>query len=299
MDGMAAQAEHGVSTRSIIWQERERTARLFVPSGYDPAVPAALVVVLHGGGGTAERMANISRFDDEAERRGFLVVYPNGVLGNNAQNWNDGRSTPGYYPADNNIDDVGFIAAMLDRLALEFSVDPARIYATGISNGGFMAYRLACDLADRFAAVAPVAATITAPTCAPSAPVSVLHLHGTADRYVPFEGGVGVTRTPGYRLMPVRDAIDFWRRHNGCASGPDVTEVGTAEEPVTRETWQNCDGAIEVTLYTIQDGGHTWPGGPRVDVAIPGTSLPSLGMTSSVVRATPLIAEFFAAHPRQ
>ena len=209
----------GASWGQLTSGDRERTYRLFVPPAYDPRTPAPLVFVLHGGGGSGEVVARQTRFDREAESGGFIAVYPDGVVGaDGARNWADGR--PGLCVERNGVDDVGFLTDLIDVVAAAYSVDPARVYATGISNGAFMSYRLACERAERIAAIAPVAGTLTVAPCAPSRPVSVLHIHGTADRYVPLAGGIGISRTPGFLLMPVAEAIRFWREADGCRDLP-------------------------------------------------------------------------------
>jgi polyhydroxybutyrate depolymerase len=257
---------------------------LYLPSTWRRGSPAALVLVFHGGGGRASGIAPHTGFSALAEREGFLVAYPQGLNGR----WNDGRG----YAATH--DDVGFVRALLDTLGRELAIDPRRVYATGISNGAMFAYRLACDLPGAFAAVAPVAGAMPAdlaPACAHTEPVSVLAFQGTADPLMPYAGG-GVARRRG-RVLSAERSITFWATTSGCAAAPV-----TADEPdrvtdgtrVRRTAYGACREGRAVELYTIEGGGHTWPGGPPVGGAV--------GRVTREIDATPLIWAFFAEHPR-
>jgi polyhydroxybutyrate depolymerase len=188
----------------------------------------------------------------------------------------------------NDIDDVGFVVAVLDDLATDLRVDRRRVYATGLSNGGMMSYRLACDAADRFAAVAPVAATLIATDCEPTEPISLLHIHGLADGNVPFDGGLPTKhRQPNPpEYPPVRDGLDLFVRAEGCDTNPRTEQDG----PVTTERWTSCSNRTAVELITIDGAGHSWPGGERM-AAI-------LDEPSDALDATSVIWQFFAAHPR-
>jgi polyhydroxybutyrate depolymerase len=184
---------------------------------------------------------------------------------------------------------VGFVLAVLDQVERELPVDRGRVFATGISNGGMLAYRLACDASDRFAAIAPVSATLVTDGCSPTVPVSVLHIHGLADGNVPFDGGVPTKNfqpnPPAYR--PVREALDAFVRADGCEPDPRVRTRGV----VTTERWRGCDGRSAVELVTIADGGHSWPGGKQMARV--------LDPPSTALDATSAIVAFFAAHPRR
>jgi polyhydroxybutyrate depolymerase len=168
---------------------------------------------------------------------------------------------------------------MIDALSAELCVDPARIYATGFSNGGFLSHRLACERADRIAAIAPVAGVMGMPSCTPSRPVPVLHFHGTLDTLVPFEGSA----QNGF--PSVRDSFAGWGERDDCTGEPAVT---FAQGDTTCETYADCEGGAEVTLCTVTGGGHTWPGG---------LPIPGLGHTTSEIAATEAMWAFFAAHP--
>jgi polyhydroxybutyrate depolymerase len=241
--------------------------------------PAPVVLVFHGGFGTGDGAATQTGFDAEAAKRGFVAAYPDGI----GRSWNAGGCCG---PAQRRqVDDVGFAARLLDELASRYRIDARRVYATGISNGGLMSYALACRLSSRIAAVAPVAATLLTP-CAPSRPVSVLHVHGLADRNIPFGGGPGTKGVTGTDWPPVRVGVDRWRRVDGCPSRSRTTVGGG----VTTTLWAPCHTGTAVQLVTIADGGHSWPGGVRMSRL--------LDPPSSAYDATSEIWRFFAARHR-
>lgn len=207
----------GLSHGSIQVGERNRTYRLYVPaatSGH--AVP--LLLALHGRLGTGDAQAKMTRFDTQADRFGFIVAYPDGV----GRSWNAGH---GVGPAANeNVDDVGFIAALIDHLRSEGAIDDRRIFAAGMSEGGMMSHRLACELGGKLKAIAAVAGTMavqTASTCAPVRPVSVLLVHGTQDGFVSWAGGK--TRDGGL-ITSVDDTLSGWIARNQCPAEPRETE---------------------------------------------------------------------------
>jgi polyhydroxybutyrate depolymerase len=257
---------------------------LYLPSTWHRGRPAPLVLVFHGGGGRASGIAPHTGFSRLAEREGFVVAYPQGLNGR----WNDGRG----YAATH--DDVGFVRALLDTLERELAIDPRRVYATGISNGAMFAYRLACDLPGTFAAVAPVAGAMPAdlaPACAHTQPVSVLAFQGTADPLMPYFGG-GVARRPG-RVLSAERSIAFWATTSGCAAAPVTTDEPdrmTDGTQVRRTAYGTCREGRAVELYTIEGGGHTWPGGPPVGG--------SVGRVTREIDATAVIWAFFAGHPK-
>jgi polyhydroxybutyrate depolymerase len=270
--------------RSLRVDGVERSYFLYVPAGHHRSASPALVLVFHGAGGRAQGFARHTGFSAVAEREGFIVAYPQGL----ERRWNDGRGngTP--------HDDVGFVRALLDTLQRELGIDPHRIYATGISNGAMFSYRLACDLPEVFAAIAPVAGALPeqlVPTCGHTQPVSVMAFQGTADRLVPYGGG-GAGRRGS--VLGAERSIAFWAEIDGCAGQPSTTlepdrvRDGTR---VRRLEYAECRDGRSVVLYTIEGGGHTWPGGPGVRLVV--------GRVSREIDATRVIWEFFAAHGRQ
>jgi polyhydroxybutyrate depolymerase len=226
-----------------------------------------LVLALHGGGGTDARMVQLTGggFNTLADRDGFLVAYPDGL----EKHWNDGRAGVSWRAHRDGVDDVGFLAALIARLAGEWPVDARRVYVTGASNGGMMAIRLGCELADKIAAIAPVIGAMPAalaPRCAPSAPLSVLFMNGVQDPLVPWQGGeVRLGRKNFGTVLSVAESVKFWATHNRCAVAPVVTDQPDRDPRdgtrVRREFYESCRDGTEVVLYAIEGGGHTWPGG--------------------------------------
>lgn len=270
----------------------ERSYLLHLPAGYDSTRQWPLVFMLHGGGGSAVAAAKLTGFSRMADTAGFIVVYPEAVN----RHWNDGRRVRLFRAHREEVDDVGFFAALGDRLARDLAVDTTRVFAAGISNGGMMCHRLGCELSGRIAAIAPVAASMPAPlvdNCRPERPVSVLAISGTADPLVPYDGGsVGLIRKRG-RVVSVDRAIAAWVIANGCTVGPDTSLLPDNDPDdgtrVRRQTWTGGRDGSEVVLFTVEGGGHTWPGGaarPR-----------QFGPTSRDIDAAELIWQFFQQHP--
>lgn len=237
-------AAPGSSEHSLTVGGLDRTYRLYVPNELPPSAP--LVVMLHGGFGSAEQAERAYGWDQLADSEKFVVVYPEGL--NRAWNAGGGCCGPS---ARNGVDDVGFITAVVDAVRADLDIDPSRVFATGISNGGMMSYALACRT-PIFAAIGPDAAT-QLDACETPNPTSVIHIHGTDDRLVRYDGepGVGWARIDG---PPVWEVNGFWRDVDGCAE-PVVTEEGA----VTTSSAACADGH-RVVLMTVDGGGHEWPG---------------------------------------
>ena len=205
----------------------------------------------------------------KADHEGFIVVYPDGL----EKQWNTG---PG---ADGRADQQ-FIRDLIASLESQYNIDPKRIYATGISNGGGMTNRLGCDMVDVIAAIAPDAGAYKFwQDCNPSRPVPVLAFHGLDDKVIPYEGGTSKIMAP-----PIEEWAASWGTLNGCSSTPGIT---TPVDTVTVRTWSGCQNNADVILYTLANHGHSWPG----SAIMPGS------ITSQAVNATDLIWEFFQAHP--
>jgi polyhydroxybutyrate depolymerase len=258
----------------------------------DKAVP--VVLVFHGGSGDGAGTERITRFSALADREGFLVVYPNGI----GKNWNDGRIFAGSEPHRRNIDDVAFIARVIDAVAWEHPIDPKRIYATGISNGGIFSHYLAAHLSSRIAAIAPVVGGIADPfyqRFRPEKPVSVFIIQGRNDPLVPYQAG-GISEGKRGKVISTDEAIRKWVLHDGCSPEP-VTGRLPDKDPkdgctVTWSTWSKGRDGTEVMLYNIAGGGHTWPGGPQY--------LPErlIGKVCRDFDATEVIWDFFKRHPK-
>jgi polyhydroxybutyrate depolymerase len=246
----------GTVERSVTVDGVERAYRVHVPARLTR--PAPLVVVLHGGGGNGSQVEQQTGFTTTADREGFVVAYPDGSGRTRLRTWNAGTCCA--YARDQRVDDVSFTRAMLDAVATEFPVDPARIHVTGFSNGAMMAYRLGCELTDRIAAIAPVSGALNTEPCTPSRPLSVLHIHGTADQHVPITGGPplrDVPGTPPWQNTSLAYAMDFWAQHDGCPAPATKTSQGS----VTTTALGPCASGTEVVQVVVDSGGHAWPGG--------------------------------------
>ncbi len=250
---------------------------IYVPNSYDGSEPVPLVLNLHGAGSNANEQAFYSRLTSVADTAGFLMIIPNAV----DNFWNSGFS---FIPAGA-PDDVGFLLSLVDDIAENYSIDEDRIYSTGMSNGGFMSYRLACEHPDRIAAIASVTgsmADLVYAACDPSRVVPVMQVHGTADVTVPYEGGLASIAIP--------TVVEFWRAHNDCPELPEVTDIPSAGGtgcPVQKQRYFPCQDWSEVLLYRVENGGHTWPG------AFP---LPDAGCTNQDVLAHVELWLFFRRH---
>jgi polyhydroxybutyrate depolymerase len=211
--------------------------------------PLPLLIAMHGYTQTAGTIMNFSEFNELADEHNFLVVYPQGI----DNSWNVGFS------GASTADDVGFIDALILKLSTDFPIDEERIYATGFSNGGFMSYRLAYELPNKIAAIAPVAGTITTQAFASWEATNakpILHIHGTSDFVVPYEGFGGT-------ILGVDSFLGFWIEFNGCNDSPLVKELPDLVQEgstVTQYEWNQCDSAKPIKLLKVINGGHNWPG---------------------------------------
>lgn len=259
----------------------EREYLVYVPKSYDPARRTPLVISLHGAGLWGAGQRDLSGWNAVADSAGFIVVYPSG-------------SKPGVRvwrsmsPANMQVD-VRFMSDLIDTLQARYNIDPTRVFANGLSNGGGMSWALACTLSNRVAAVGLVGAALFLPFdwCPDSTAVPAIIFHGTDDRQARYRGGTSwVARDP---FQPIPPFVASWAKHNGCSSTPMESRVAP---DVTRRTYGNCAQGADVVFYTIEDGGHTWPGGPDV--------MPAwfAGRTASSIDASRLMWDFFQAHPR-
>jgi polyhydroxybutyrate depolymerase len=251
----------GEHERSLVHDGRTRFFLLIVPPQYDGRAKLPLLLALHGGGGNARNAEAMSQLTAKAKKDGFLLVYPEGTgrasSAHKLLTWNVGDCCG--YAQRHRVDDVGFIRALLRQLKSELAVDETRVFAAGMSNGAMMAYRLGCELADEIAGIAPIAGAMNG-ACRPSRPVTVAVFHGTADEHVLYNGGSGPKQVQRGRVdRPVRDAVDFWTKHNGCTGEPQRQQTNH----VRIERYDHCRDGVGVALYTIEGGGHAWPGGTR------------------------------------
>ncbi len=278
----------GDHTRTLRVDGQERLYHVHVPESYVPGQPTPLVLALHGAAMNGPMMAWFSGLNQKAEQASFIVVYPSGQGLGPFRAWNSGGFR-GQLP-EGIMDDVTFIDQLLDELSLLLSVDEKRIYACGVSNGGMMCYRLAAELSERIAAIAPVAGCMTQDQCQPTRPVPVIHFHGTHDTVVPFE----ITPARRSRLMKFKGAeesVQRWAKLNGCAVEPKREILFEAENDltVTRQTYDGGTNGAEAVLVIIKEGGHTWPGQtPPVEF---------IGKSVKNISANDLLWEFFEKHP--
>lgn len=267
----------------------ERSYVLRLPAQRPAGKPLPLVLVLHGGGGNADYAERMTGFTTLARQEGFAVAYPEGSsrFRGRLLTWNAGHCCG--YAMENQVDDVAFIDALLDRLITEHGIDARRIYVTGMSNGGMMAHRLGIALSHRVAAIAPVVAAVFGDETSPAHPVAALIINGELDRSVPFAGGLpGGRFTSAWDGTPTRPASaqgNFWANANQCSATPQITRDG----PLTRTDYR-CPAGREVTLLALADTGHAWPGGER------GTSRGDA--PGSTLDASQAIWQFFRRHAR-
>jgi len=260
-----------------------RDAYVHIPASYDPTAGTMIVLNFHGYSSNAPEEEILAEMNPVADARNFIVVYPDGV----AASFNAGTCCGVAWT--NSVDDVQFTKDLLAKLESEYCIDASRVYATGTSNGGFMAHRLGCAMADVFAAIAPVAGVLGIPAdqCNPVRPIPVLDFHGTADPVVPFSGGPPVTPLlVGLATFDsVDDTIATWRSKNSCVATP-ATIYSSGDATCT--DFNGCRGDADVVQCVIDGGGHTWPGG---------VPIPPLGKTSTDISATNTMIDFFVAHP--
>ncbi len=281
----------GDHTRSVQVDGRTRSYLVHVPKRYDGTTPFPVVLCFHGGGGNADQMQRYCGLNAKADRAGFIVVYPRGTGRiERIATWNGGNCCG--YAMRNKVDDVTFVRWLLDDLGRVAKIDSKRVYATGISNGGIISYRLADELSGRIAAIAPVGGPMGTATCNPKRAVSVIHFHGTDDEFAPFAGGrtkKGISPTNFYS---VDHSIRAWVKANACQSKPTVEKLPDKADDgmtVTRTTYGAGRDGSEVVLITIHGGGHTWPGQkPRLKL---------LGASTQDISANDLMWEFFKRHP--
>ena len=266
---------------SIQFDGYDRTYLLHLPDSYSGTDTLPLVIAMHGGFGSAYNLQDQSQLSEKANEENFIVIYPegleNGVL--NIRTWNAGWCCGN--ASSSNVDDVGFINALLDTLISQYPIDTNRVYATGMSNGGFMSYRLACELSDRIAAIAPVAASLSMYDCNPERPVPIIEFHSYLDENVPYYGGIGSSGFSDHWNSPQDSVMNAWANMDTCLVFND-TIVNNGQ--YTFIQWGNCSCLYEIHHYVTEDGGHSWPGGVQTATGDP---------VSIYINATDLMWSFF------
>jgi polyhydroxybutyrate depolymerase len=276
--------EPGDHTRTLKVGGLDRSYLVHVPKNYDGKTPMPVVLALHGAAMNGPMMAVFFGLNEKADEAGFIVVYPSGTGMGIFLTWNSGGMV-------SKADDVAYLRAALDDLGAVVKVDSKRVYATGMSNGGMMCYRLAAELSDRIAAIAPVAGTMAIENANPKRPVPIIHFHGTADTFVPFNGPG--QKTPKFiKFKSVEDSIHTWVKIDGCDEKPEIVTLpdkANDDTTIERKTYGHGKNGAEVVLFIIKGGGHTWPGKePPVGF---------IGKSTKNISASDLLWEFFQKHP--
>ncbi len=281
-------ASPGNHVRKLTVDGLERSCLVHIPPGLDLSQPSPLVLVLHGAAMNAQMMVSFSGMNAQADVSQFIAVYPNGTGWQNTfLRWNSG----GIGPEQQKPDDIAFLRALLDDLARVLKVDPRRVFAAGLSNGGMMSYRLATEMSDRIAAIAAVGGTLTVRDPQPARAVPAIHFHGTDDRIVPYAGPAR-RHASGISFQSVPETIAAWVKLTGCPDQPVVKEVPDQFDDGTTvkiTTYGPGRQGAEVVLVDVNGGGHTWPGKQ------PAVSL--IGKSTREISANCMIWEFFQKHP--
>lgn len=272
----------------------QRTYQVYQSALYDGSEDFPLMLVLHGAGQTGEDMVSWTHMDTIADEMGFNVVYPDAYEGN----WNDGRGVAGIAAYDQDVDDVGFLKALVERVATTLRVDSKRVYVAGMSNGAMMAYRLACEAPDFFASAAVVAGALPVSisgTCYPSVPIPLIAFNGTNDGIVSWDGGTIVMDGENLgEILSVPNTIARWVSNDLCNATPAIVQMPNTDttDGVTayRQTYTPHDGGADVVFYRLDGAGHTWPGGPSYQLV--------LGSICYDIDASDLIGAFCLEHTR-
>lgn len=274
---------HALSqVQSLTHQDVKRKYIVYTPAAYATAPERQFALVLNfaGGGMTAAEQMLYTQMNRTAERHGFIVVYPQGIK----NDWNVGFGMP----YKEGTDDVGFVRAMLAAVQRGYRIDPRRVYATGLSRGGFFSLRLAAEMPQQFAAVASVGAPLPEPVAEhhkQRLPVGVMLVQGSSDSVVSYEG-----KTGAYLSAPA--TLDYWLKVNSMEQSPAHTRQlpPVAGDPTVASITEHVHGDRRVSLVTIKDGGHTWPGADSFNIGLP------IGRTSKAVDVNELIWDFFRHH---
>ena len=275
----SANADNG----SFVSSGVKREYLLYVPKSYDRVKPTPLIISMHGAGLWGAAQKDMSQFNRVADREGLIVVYPSGIGGRGIRIWHEEEEGPGL-PRD-----VKFISELIDTLEAHYNIDSTRIYANGLSNGGGMSFALSCTLSHRIAAVGLVASAQLLPFkwCTDRHPVPMIDFHGTSDPEAPYRGGSSWV-APGQKGFA--DQVAFvanWAQRNKCAPRPRDSRVAP---DVVRRVYTRCANGADVELYTIEGGGHTWPGGGHHPEWF-------VGRMSYSIDASQVMWAFFRQHP--
>ncbi len=274
----------------------KRDFLIHLPPNYTKNKPLPLVIALHGGGGNAQDMEKLTNygFNKLADKEKFIVVYPNGI----GRHWNDGRNLSIYYTQRENINDVKFISNLIDYMIENYNVNSSRVYVTGMSNGALMTYRLAYELSNKIAAVAPVDGSIPMNIYlneTPVSPIPVLMINNLGDPFILWDGGYIHNDTSLGKLIGVEETAEFWAKEDNCSEIKSKEYLPDNDPNDGTRVWlreyKNNTTGLEVLLYGIDGGGHTWPDGYQY------LSESIIGKTSRDINACNIIWEFFKRYP--
>lgn len=280
----------GNYTYTLTTEDGIRSYLVHIPEGYDPGKLYPVLFGFHGGFGTAEQFERSSHFSTLADERGFIVVYGQGTAWGlvKAPVWNAGDCCGQAVESDRDIDDVGYVRSVIADIQNRYSVDTSRIYMAGMSNGGMMVNRLACEASDLFSGGAAVSGTIVFSPCNPDKSIPMLLMHGTADENVPYDGGVGKVAFNKTDHISVEQAFADWGKRNACVGMPVTTPVpplASDGKTVDKLEYRQC--GEPVVLYRVNGGIHEWPGGGANSNALEQT------LPTKVIDASQTIADFF------
>lgn len=276
-----------------------RSYHLYLPKSYDGSKSLPLLLLFHGGGGDGRRMVNFTGFDKVAGEEGVIVVCPDGV----ERHWDDGRTDTGYRAHEEKVDDVGFVGRLIDTIEHDYKVDASRVYASGISNGAMLSFRLMLETPEKFAGIAAVVGSLPEPLSRQkwnSEPLPLIMINGTRDPLVPYDGGYVkfFGKTKG-RVVSVPDTVKFFAEHNRCSSPPEVSELKLESNKsglsVKRTAYTAAGNGADLEFYAIEGGGHTWPRDSRLCQYLPQAVI---GKACRDVDTTALIWTFFQKHRR-
>jgi polyhydroxybutyrate depolymerase len=284
----------GLYSRTILSGDLERSYLLHVPMGWSAGTDLPLVLAFHGVGSDPANLRTVAGLGAVADELGFLVAYPAAATGD----WNTECLECGSNAVVDEIDDLGLVSDLVDRIDADVGVDRRRVYAVGISNGALFVHYLACAAQGTITAVASVAATLLAPedvpACGDERPVPIVFFLGSDDTFFPPAGKLAGNDVVHVRLLSIAESVATWAARDGCDTGPEITELPDLEDDgttVRRERHSGCDGGAEVVYYAIRGGGHTWPGSGVASGGI-------VGRTSREISASETAGRFFLEHIR-
>jgi len=267
-----------------------RTYQIYIPKNYNPSKKHPVLFAFHGGFGTAETFENGTGFSILADARGYIAVYGQGTATANpkATSWNAGACCGSAQEDRQNVDDVNYVRNVISLIKTKYNIDQNRIYATGMSNGGMFANRLACEASDLFAGVSTVSGTITVSSCNPQRQTPILIMHGTNDTHVPYNGGVGPEANVLTSFITVEKEFADWGRRNDCSG--EITETAIPAlvndgKTIDKLTYASC--STPVVLYRINNGEHEWPGGKNQNNPL------EKSIQTQVISASETILDFF------